>query len=154
MPTRTMPPLIHSKRSRTDCHSPSAKNAGRNNRSSPTDWHTRSVKNVLEQLNTTKAGLSPKEALTRLKSHGPNRLDAAPRRGVIARFLAQFNNVLLYVLIGAAVMTGLLGHWVDTGVIVGVVLMRSRPATGGRRTISGRLRTPALRSLHPGSGRP
>ena len=38
------------------------------------------------------------------------------------RFLAQFHNVLIYVLLGAAVVTGVLQHWVDTGVILAVVL--------------------------------
>jgi calcium-translocating P-type ATPase len=38
------------------------------------------------------------------------------------RFLAQFHNVLIYVLLGAAVVTGALQHWVDTGVILAVVL--------------------------------
>ena len=38
------------------------------------------------------------------------------------RFLAQFHNVLIYVLMGAAVVTGALQHWVDTGVILAVVL--------------------------------
>ena len=38
------------------------------------------------------------------------------------RFRAQFHNVLIYVLLGAAVVTGVLQHWVDTGVILAVVL--------------------------------
>ena len=44
------------------------------------------------------------------------------RRGPLLRFLSQFHNVLIYVLLGAAVVTGALQHWVDTGVILAVVL--------------------------------
>ena len=44
------------------------------------------------------------------------------RAGRWSRFLRQFHNVLIYVLIGAAVVTGALQHWVDTGVILAVVL--------------------------------
>ncbi len=43
-------------------------------------------------------------------------------RGPVIRFLAQFNNVLIYVLLGAAAITGAMQHWVDTGVILAVVL--------------------------------
>jgi calcium-translocating P-type ATPase len=43
-------------------------------------------------------------------------------RGPLVRFLRHFHNVLIYVLIGAAVVTGALQHWVDTGVILAVVL--------------------------------
>ena len=54
--------------------------------------------------------------------HGPNRLPEARARGPLMRFLAQFHNVLIYVLLGAAVVTAGLQHWVDTGVILAVVL--------------------------------
>jgi calcium-translocating P-type ATPase len=42
--------------------------------------------------------------------------------GPVVRFLRQFHHVLIYVLIGAALVTGALQHWVDTGVILAVVL--------------------------------
>jgi magnesium-transporting ATPase (P-type) len=38
------------------------------------------------------------------------------------RLLAQFHNLLIYVLLGAALIAGVMGHWVDTIVILGVVL--------------------------------
>ena len=41
------------------------------------------------------------------------------------RFLLQFHNILIYVLLAAAAVTALLGHAVDTGVILGVVLILS-----------------------------
>ncbi len=90
-----------------------------------THWHARPIEGVLIQLGTSKTGLSEEEAQRLLKIHGPNRLKSPKRRGVILRLLAQFNNVLLYVLLGAALVTGLLSHWVDTGVIVGVVLINA-----------------------------
>jgi calcium-translocating P-type ATPase len=57
-----------------------------------------------------------------LTRYGPNRLPEARSRGPLRRLLAQFHNVLIYVLLGAAVVTGSLQHWVDTGVILAVVL--------------------------------
>ncbi|MDO6749107.1 P-type ATPase, partial [Gilvimarinus sp. 1_MG-2023] len=41
------------------------------------------------------------------------------------RFLQHFHNVLIYVLIASAVITALLGHWVDTGVILAVVVVNA-----------------------------
>src|SRR5690606_10222001 len=68
-------------------------------------------------------GLSDTEAEARLRQHGPNRLPEARRVGPLTRFLRQFHNLLLYLMLGAAVITALLGHWVDTAVIVGAVLI-------------------------------
>jgi calcium-translocating P-type ATPase len=84
--------------------------------------HARPAADCLADLETTATGLSPAEAARRLAAHGPNRLPEARTRGPLRRFLAQFNNVLIYVLIGAAMVTAALQHWVDTGVILAVVL--------------------------------
>ena len=73
-------------------------------------------------LDSAPEGLSPAEAKARLDQYGPNRLPEARARGPLRRLLAQFNNVLIYVLIGAAVVTGALQHWIDTGVILAVVV--------------------------------
>ncbi len=87
-----------------------------------TDPHARSAEACLVALDTAPEGLTAGEAASRLARHGPNRLPQAQSRGPLVRFLAQFNNVLIYVLIGAALVTGALQHWVDTGVILAVVL--------------------------------
>jgi magnesium-transporting ATPase (P-type) len=67
-------------------------------------------------------GLSTAEAALRLGRYGANRLPEPPRRSAILRFLSHFHNVLIYVLLGAAVTTAALGHLVDTGVILAVVI--------------------------------
>jgi calcium-translocating P-type ATPase len=66
--------------------------------------------------------LSSAEAAQRLRQFGPNSLPAVRGRGPVLRFLMQFNNVLIYVLMVAAVVTTVLQHWVDTGVILAVIL--------------------------------
>ncbi|WP_181704084.1 cation-transporting P-type ATPase [Chthonobacter albigriseus] len=76
----------------------------------------------LTELASSEIGLSGAEAERRLAHHGPNRLPQERPRGPLGRFIAQFHNVLIYVLIGAAVVTAALQHWVDTGVILAVVL--------------------------------
>ena len=88
-------------------------------------WHALSTDAVLAQLQSTAAGLSSGEARERLQQQGPNALPAAASRSMLARFLSQFNNLLIYVLLGSAVVTALLQHWVDTGVILAVVLINA-----------------------------
>ena len=88
-------------------------------------WHTLPEPEALSLLASSPAGLSQAEADRRLRQQGPNRLPTAPKPGRIRRFLAQFQNVLIYVLLGAAVITGALGHAVDTGVILAVVLVNA-----------------------------
>ncbi len=88
-------------------------------------WHALAIDTVLAQLQSTAAGLSSGEARERLQQQGPNALPAAASRSMLARFLSQFNNLLIYVLLGSAVVTALLQHWVDTGVILAVVLINA-----------------------------
>jgi len=88
-------------------------------------WHSLSSNSALDSLECSKEGLSQAEADARLTKYGPNRLQAAQRRNAFVRFLLHFNNVLIYVLLGAATITALLGHWVDTGVILAVVVMNA-----------------------------
>ena len=84
--------------------------------------HSRHAEDCLAALHATAEGLLSSEAARRLSEHGPNRLPEVRGRGPVLRFLLQFHNVLIYVLIGAAVVTAALQHWVDTGVILAVVL--------------------------------
>ncbi len=89
------------------------------------DAHHQQVDEVLLALSSNAQGLTQAEALKRLSEHGPNRLTPPAKRGALMRFLLQFHNVLIYVLLAAAVVTALLAHWVDTAVIVGVVVINS-----------------------------
>jgi len=88
-------------------------------------WHHLSADEALAAQQTGSAGLSAEEAERRLAEHGPNRLTPPSRRGPLMRFLLQFHNVLIYVLLAAAGVTALLAHWVDTAVIAGVVVINS-----------------------------
>ena len=88
----------------------------------PTNPHATPAADCLVSLAATPDGLTAREAARRLADHGPNRLPEMQARGPLVRFLRHFHNVLIYVLIGAAVVTGALQHWVDTGVILAVVL--------------------------------
>ena len=67
--------------------------------------------------------MSSDEALRRLEADGPNRLPAGKPRSLFARVFAQFNNLLIYVLVASAAVTILLRHALDAVVILAVVLI-------------------------------
>ena len=92
---------------------------------SPLPWHARSADDTLHALQSRLHGLSAAEAKERLERYGPNRLAEVEPPGVLVRLLRQFDNLLLYVLMAAAVVTALMGHWVDTGVILAVVVLNA-----------------------------
>ncbi|WP_198375958.1 HAD-IC family P-type ATPase [Neoroseomonas rubea] len=85
-------------------------------------WCSLASEDAMRRIVAQPEGLTGAEVARRLAAHGPNRLPEARTRGPILRFLAHFHNVLIYVLLGAAVVTAALQHWVDTGVILAVVL--------------------------------
>jgi Ca2+-transporting ATPase len=89
------------------------------------NWHARAADSVLAALSSSSDGLSKSEARERLREHGPNALPEAAKQSAWMRFLMQFHNVLIYVLIAAAVLTALMQHWIDTIVIAGVVIINS-----------------------------
>ena len=85
-------------------------------------WHNLTSADALEEVQTSIAGLNHSQAEARLATYGANRLPEAATRSVFVRFLLQFHNILIYVLLGCAVVTAVLDHWIDTGVILAVVL--------------------------------
>jgi P-type E1-E2 ATPase len=91
----------------------------------PQTPHAITAEETLAALETDPGGLSEAEATHRRGVYGKNALPQPPSRGPLRRFLAQFHNVLIYVLIGSAAVTAALGHWVDTGVILTVVLVNA-----------------------------
>lgn len=80
---------------------------------------------VLTQLQSGQEGLDSVTVAARRETYGPNQLPEPKRRSALTRFLLQFHNVLIYMLLGAGVITLLLRHWVDSGVIFGVVVINA-----------------------------
>ena len=88
-------------------------------------WHSQAAQRALQSLATTPDGLTAGEASDRLRRFGRNELPLASAKSPLRRFLEQFNNLLIYVLLAAAVITALLGHPIDTGVILAVVVINA-----------------------------
>jgi len=80
---------------------------------------------VLDRLGTTRDGLTSGEAAVRLDSVGPNRLPTPPRPHVLVRFFSHFDDVLIYILLAAAVLKAFLGDWVDFTVILVVAVVNA-----------------------------
>lgn len=88
-------------------------------------FHALPAPQVLQALESAEDGLTGAEAARRLSIHGPNALPAGKGRHPLMRFLAQFNNALIYFMLAGALAAGLLGHLVDAGVILTVVLVNA-----------------------------
>ena len=91
-----------------------------------TAWHAIAADDVVRRLNTnTETGLDAAEIPQRLAKYGPNRLPEAARRGPFMRFLLQFHNVLVYVLLAAGFVKLMTNLWLDASIILGVVLINA-----------------------------
>ncbi|MGH8276895.1 MAG: cation-transporting P-type ATPase, partial [Steroidobacteraceae bacterium] len=92
--------------------------------SEATAWHSLSAEEAVQRLGSSAtAGLDDAEASRRLAKHGPNRLPSARKRSPLMRFLLQFNNILVYVLLAAGFVKLMMGLWIDASIILGVVVI-------------------------------
>ena len=89
-------------------------------------WHEQSAEQAAERLNASLAlGLTSAEAAARLAATGPNRLAEPPRRGLAAMLAGQFGDVMILILITAAVVSGLLGELIDALAILVIVALNA-----------------------------
>lgn len=89
-------------------------------------WHAQSIDSICRLLHCEQTGLrDDADIKNRQAQYGLNTLPPLKKRHPVLRFLLQFNNTLIYVLLGSAVITSLLGHWVDTVVIAGVAVINA-----------------------------
>jgi len=89
-------------------------------------WHQLPVEEAAAQLESDRAGgLTPAEVEVRQGQFGLNQMTAQKRLSEWMRFLLQFHQPLIYILLAATAITGALGEWVDAAVIFGVVLVNA-----------------------------
>jgi magnesium-transporting ATPase (P-type) len=100
--------------------------ANSSSKGNATTWHAMSADEMVKKLSTSaQKGLSTSEAASRLRKYGPNRPPAGKKRGPLMRLLAQFNNILVYVLLSAGFVKLMLNLWVDAAIIFGVVVLNA-----------------------------
>ncbi len=90
-----------------------------------TAWHAQPINVICEILTTSATGLDQEEATKRLKQYGPNRLPKAKQQSYLIRFLLQFHNILIYILLVCALLTAMLHHWIDMSVILAVIIINA-----------------------------
>ena len=91
-----------------------------------TPWHAVAADEVIRRLDTNvQSGLSAANVQQRLEKYGHNRLPEGRRQGPFKRFLQQFNNILVYVLLGAGFVKLMVGLWLDASIILAVVVLNA-----------------------------
>jgi len=89
-------------------------------------WHHLPIDEVAELLESDREhGLDRFAVQHRLETFGPNAITSQKGQGPLIRFLLQFHQPLIYILIASGLVTAVLGEWVDSGVIFGVVLVNA-----------------------------
>lgn len=89
-------------------------------------WHHLSIQEVTRHLDTnSETGLTSAVAAKKRERFGANELKSKPGKSPLLRFLLQFNQPLLYILLIAGAIKAFLGQWVNAGVIWGVTLINA-----------------------------
>ncbi|MGZ8239035.1 MAG: cation-translocating P-type ATPase, partial [Methylobacter sp.] len=88
-------------------------------------WHSQAGEQVLTQLGSSANGLSAQEAALRLAANGPNELKEGKRISPLQIFLSQFKSLIIWILIAAGVISGLLGEMVDAIAILTIVVLNA-----------------------------
>ncbi|MGC2786984.1 MAG: HAD-IC family P-type ATPase [Roseiarcus sp.] len=89
-----------------------------------TVWHALTADEAVGRLKSSvTTGLDEAEAARRQEEYGLNVLPTARKRGPLMRFLQQFNNVLVYVLIAAGFIKLIMSLWLDASIILAVVII-------------------------------
>ncbi|WP_069364176.1 cation-transporting P-type ATPase [Salisediminibacterium beveridgei] len=89
-------------------------------------WHAQSKEDVLSGLDVNQdKGLTSDQVSEKLNEYGKNELPEKESESELIKFLKHFHDVLIYILIVAAVITAVLGHYIDTAVILLVAVINA-----------------------------
>jgi Ca2+-transporting ATPase len=88
-------------------------------------WYKEKEAVALELGTDVKHGLTLQEVAARQLKYGPNQLEEKEGRSAISMFLDQFKDFMIWVLIGAALVSGFLQEWVDAIAIIGIVILNA-----------------------------
>lgn len=90
------------------------------------EWYALATDEAAQQLRTdADCGLKGDDVPKRLRKYGKNELPEKKKQSAMVRFLKHFNDILIYILLVAAVVTALLGHYADTAVILAVAVINA-----------------------------
>ncbi|HEU4556162.1 MAG TPA: cation-translocating P-type ATPase [Chitinophaga sp.] len=89
------------------------------------NWHALSIKETLEMLGTSRQGLSAAAAAEKLQEAGLNEIQEGKKRSIAAMLLSQFKDVMILILLAAALISGFIGDLTDTIVILVIVVLNA-----------------------------
>lgn len=115
------------------------------------EWYQKDKEQILEEVGSNEHGLSTKERSEALQEYGPNILTKTKQDSEIKKFLRQFNDLLIYVLIISGILKGLVGAYLDMTIILLVVIVngligyiQERKATTSLNSLTAMLSTEAM----------
>ncbi len=89
-------------------------------------WFSKSKEEVLKELNVSSdKGLTTNEAKVRLEKYGENKLKGKPKKSMIQLFFSQLKDMLIYVLLGASIITVVIHEYIDAAIILLVVILNA-----------------------------
>lgn len=89
------------------------------------DWYKMNIAQILDSLNSSVSGLSEKERNLKRTDEGSNELSKEKGKSNFQKFIAHFNDLLIYVLIAAALLKGASGDFIDMIIILFVVIINA-----------------------------
>lgn len=89
------------------------------------NWHRLNIEEIFELLGSDLKGLSAAEAEEKLRQNGPNELQEGKKKSIAGILLAQFKDVMILILLAAAIVSGIIGDVTDTIVILIIVLLNA-----------------------------
>ncbi len=87
------------------------------------DWYSITVDDTLQKLDTSREGLPSEESEKRLDAYGPNELRGKGTRAWWRILLEQFVQTMVIVLLVAAIVSVLIGDWLEAGAILAIVVL-------------------------------
>ena len=94
-------------------------------------WYTKELNRVFKELNTRKGGLTEEEASKRLEKYGANNLKEKKKESLFIKFIKQFNDFMIIVLIIAAIISAIVaktngsGDYIDSIIIIAIVIFNA-----------------------------
>lgn len=89
-------------------------------------WYQKNIEQTIEELKTDiDKGLNEEEVASRIQLYGRNRLEGQKRKSILQMFIDQLKDALIYVLLGAVVITIFMGEYIDAGIIVMVIIINA-----------------------------
>jgi len=87
------------------------------------EWHVQEAAAVIQSLDSREQGLSEAEAESRLSQYGLNELEEKRKESPLRMLLAQFASFLVVILIVAAIVSAIIGEWVEAIAIITIVIL-------------------------------